>query len=67
MADLADNAQEAEEQALNAANAARLARARLPVGKCLECDDATVGSFCCPECRDSYERKIKLSRINGRR
>lgn len=66
MADPADNAQEAVEQTVALANAARQARPSLPVGRCLECDDATPGSFCCPECRDSYERKIKLNRINGR-
>jgi len=66
MADIVDNAQESMELAEALATLARQQRPKLPTGKCLECDEPTPGSFCCPECRDSYELRLRQSRINGR-
>lgn len=36
-------------------------------GHCMECDEPTIGAFCDAECRVSYERRERMSRINGRR
>ena len=66
MADIVDNAQESIELAEALATLARQQRLKLPTGKCLECDEPTPGSFCCPECRDSYElRDRKSTRLNS--
>lgn len=65
MADFADEAQDAMEQAAYLASLVRKQKPSLPVGECLECGDTTPGSFCCPDCRDSYELREKMRRING--
>lgn len=65
MADIVDDAQEAMEQAAYLARLAQSKQPSLPTGECLECGDATPGSFCCPDCRDSYELRQKMRRING--
>lgn len=65
MADIADDAQEAMEQAAYLASIIRSQQPRLPTGECLECGEDTPGSFCCPDCRDSYELRQKMRRING--
>lgn len=65
MADIADDAQESIERALYLAQVTRK-RENLPTGSCLECGDATPGSFCCPECRDDYEKRRRLRAISGK-
>lgn len=64
MADMADDAQESIERALYLAQAT-MKREILPKGSCLECGEDTPGSFCCPECRDDYQKRQRMRSING--
>lgn len=66
MADLIDDAAEASEMILQ--DALR-ARAKVPekTGFCLACDEPTEGAFCCPECREDYEKRTRMNAIKGNR
>jgi hypothetical protein len=66
MADIADDAQESIERALYLAQVLRK-RENLPTGSCLECGEDTPGSFCCPECRDDYQKRQKMAAISGKK
>jgi hypothetical protein len=44
-------------------------RAKVPekTGFCLACEEPTGGAFCSPDCREDYERLVRLKAINGKR
>jgi hypothetical protein len=44
-------------------------RAKVPekTGFCLACEEPTKGAFCSGECREDYERMVKLNAIRGKK
>lgn len=39
----------------------------LPQGDCNNCGASCVGAFCDADCREDYEIRERMSKINGRR
>lgn len=62
--DIADKAQAAEERfLLNAMKSASSAVTLQADGYCHFCEEATERVFCCLECRDDYDREVRLRKI----
>ena len=57
-----DLAQTMVEMALKASPAPSLKK----IGRCHNCEEPTSEAFCCPECRDDFEKRNKALRIAGR-
>ena len=66
MSDLMDEASEHAELMLQSALSNRK---KVPekTGFCQECEEPTEGAFCSRECREDFERRIKMNAINGKK
>lgn len=64
---MADEMEDAEKVTELLLQEALKKRAKVPTktGFCLVCEEPTVGTFCSPECREDYERLVKLKAIRG--
>jgi hypothetical protein len=66
MADIIDDAQEAMEAQEELRRATAKAFKPIRTGFCLECEESTEWTFCCADCRDTYEKREKMKAINGK-
>lgn len=64
MADEVDRANDQAQQMLDI-QLKRRKPSIAPRGTCYTCEDATTGLFCCPGCRDDYEREQRAKERNG--
>lgn len=70
---MADDADRSDDR-IEATIAAGVEAARLKVKppkhytNCLNCEDKTSGGspYCCAECRDDYEKYLRITRITGK-
>jgi len=61
MADIIDEANELEQLQITAALASRKKETMTFIGRCHYCDDPLLnGHFCDKDCRDDFERELKL-------
>lgn len=66
---MADPLEDAEQVTALLLQQALSNKAKVPekTGFCLTCEEPTEGAFCCPECREDYERMVKIKAIRGKK
>ncbi len=67
MTDIYDQATAREEQEREIAlQQLRYSAKPLPQGTCNNCEASCVGAFCDADCREDYESRERMNKINGR-
>ena len=68
MTDIYDRATEREEQDRELAlQQVRYSAKPLPHGECNNCGASCAGAFCDSDCREDWEQRDRMNKINGRR
>jgi hypothetical protein len=66
MADEADRANDLAQWVVDMARKAPKEAPLAVIGRCHNCDEESLGAFCCKECREDFEKRQKVMRISGR-